>query len=129
MLVALWGGLVLSETVIELSARDHESRRHAARLHYWIDLTLELPTVLGVLATGFALLARSGPLTPSLEVKVAAGLLAILGNLSCVVAVILRRRHVDDPQALEVWARRVLIHWTAIPFGVTALVLGLGRAM
>jgi hypothetical protein len=124
--LGLWGGLVLAELVIEVGARTADELRTAAELHYRLDLLLEVPLLLSILATGGALVART-PLDRLLIVKIVAALVAIALNLFCVGLVVARRRAADDPARLERLSRAV--RWTAVgvPFGLAALVLGLLR--
>jgi len=123
--VSVWGGLVLAESVLELGANDDESRRVAARLHYRLDLGLELPLLLIVLATGGHLAARAWPWTPLHWLKVGLGLVAVAVNLLCVGAVVARRRHVDDAAAVQFWTRWIRAAGVAVPAYLGALALGL----
>jgi hypothetical protein len=125
VLVSLWAGLALAETVLEIGANDDDARRTAAKLHYRLDLGLELPLLVGVLLTGGLLTARSWPLTSLLSIKVGAGLAAVSANLACVVAVVLRRRRIDDREALLLWTRRIRLTGLGVPFFLAAGVLGL----
>jgi hypothetical protein len=123
--VASWGGLVLAETVLELGARTEDERRHVARTHFWIDMTVELPLLAAVLATGAMLVSRAWPLTPILMVKVVCGLVAVAANLACVAAVIARHRRRDDAKEVRRWSGRVLLSGAAVPVGLAAAGLGL----
>jgi hypothetical protein len=123
--VTLWLGLALGETVLEAGATDDESRRFAAKLHYRLDMFLELPLLLVVLGTGGSLAARAWPFTTLHWIKVGAGLVAVGANLLCVGAVVARRRQIEDPRALERWTSKVRLTGLAGPFFLTALALGL----
>lgn len=125
--LGLWGGLVMAELVIEVSAKTADDLRRAAELHYRLDLVLELPLLAAILATGGALAART-PLDARLVAKIAAALVAISANLVCVGLVVSRRR-ASDPARLERLSRAV--RWTAVgvPFGLAALALGLIRVI
>ncbi|MSP60344.1 MAG: hypothetical protein EXR72_08380 [Myxococcales bacterium] len=125
VLIGLWGGLVLAESVIELGGSDEGMLRAAARLHYWTDLLFEVPILLGVLVTGAWLSARSWPLTQLHYIKIGAALIAIAGNLYAAALVIARRRHLDDLAALRVYRRRIRRTGAALPFALLALYLGL----
>ena len=125
VLLSLWGGFVLAEGVVELAARDDASRRAAARLHYWMDVLVELPLLAGVLATGGLLAARSWPLTRLHWIKVAAGLAAVAMNLFCVAHVVARQRRAGDPAALRRHGRFVkLAAGLGLPFALVAATLG-----
>lgn len=127
--LGLWGGAVLVELVIELHARGMASREPvAAELHFWIDLLIELPLLLAVLVTGFALTARQPAFSGLLLAKIALGLTAILANLICVGVVIQRRREVRrgaGESRVAVLSRRVrLTAAPGLPAGLAALYLG-----
>ncbi len=125
IVLSLWGGLVAGEAVLELAATDPISQRHAAQVHYWMDLLVEAPLLAGVLATGGWLAARAWPPGTLLTLKMAAGLVAVMINAYCVVAVIRRKRQMDDAAALQRWSRRVRLSATGVPFAAVATVIGL----
>jgi hypothetical protein len=125
--VSIWGGVVLVEAVLELSARTDDARRHVARAHLLVDLFVELPLLVTVAATGAVLAVNARPLDTLLAIKVACGAIAIAANLACVVAVVARQRHRDDPAAFDRWRARVLLSGTAIPFGLAAAAIGVAR--
>lgn len=125
IVVALWAGLVLAEVTLELGANTDGARRTAAELHYRLDLLFEGPLLVAVLATGSVLAARAWPLTTLTWVKVGAGLAAVGFNAVSVVAVVLRRRRLDDPEALRVWTWRVRLTGAGLPFFLVAAWLGL----
>ncbi|MBW1881084.1 MAG: hypothetical protein JRJ84_22250 [Deltaproteobacteria bacterium] len=112
--LGLWGGIVASETVVEFSAKSDEDHRHAARLHYWIDLLVEFPVLLGILATGGWLAWR-----------IALVVLAV--NFWCLALVVRRQRHREDPKAVRALAHKVRSAWLAVPLAGVALYLGLDR--
>jgi hypothetical protein len=64
IVLCLWGGVVLAESVMELAAADEGGRASAARVHFWIDVVVELPLIAGVLVTGALLASRSWPPSP-----------------------------------------------------------------
>lgn len=128
--LSAWGGLVLAEIVIELSARSASTLRAAARFHYAIDLLVEAPLLAVVLATGVALASRAWPMPPLLTVKVCAGLAAIGANAACVALVVLRRRHLAEGAALLRYRRRIVATaLVGVPFGLLAAILGLAFFM
>ena len=75
MVLSLWGGVVATEAVIEiLPFRQRELHAATIRFHYWIDLLVELPLVLAVIATGSrALWILTDPVTPLHLVKIGLG--------------------------------------------------------
>jgi len=125
ILVSTWGGLVLGESVLELTARDEAGRRHAARLHYWMDVLLELPLILAVLATGAILAWRAWPLGTLHWIKIGAALVAVSLNLYCVGVVFARRKREDDARSVERLSKRVRLSGLGIPFAMLAAYVGL----
>ncbi|MBI5515310.1 MAG: hypothetical protein HY909_16145 [Deltaproteobacteria bacterium] len=123
--LGLWGGILLCEFILECLGDDDHALRFTARAHFWIDVLAELPVLLGVLGTGAALLGRAWPPSAVLQLKVAAGLVAIGSNLYCAVLVALRYRRRGDPQALRAWRPRVRMTALGVPFGAVAAWLGL----
>lgn len=96
VVLALWGGVVATEAVIELYPFRHREQ-HAAtvRLHYWIDLLVEAPLVLAVAVTGLMLLLSIDPVTPTHLVKVGFGAAAIAVNAFCIAVVVRRGRRLE----------------------------------
>ncbi len=102
MVLSLWGGVVATEAVIEVYPfRKRELHAATIRFHYWIDLLVELPLVLAVIATGAGLWYLTDPVTPLHLVKIGLGGAAVAVNLFCIVVVVRRgrmlERHPDDP--------------------------------
>ena len=93
VMLSLWGGVVATEAVIELyPLRQRELHPATIRFHYWIDLLVEMPLVLGVIATGVALFFMNDPLTTLHLVKIGLGGAAVAVNLFCIVVVVKRGR-------------------------------------
>lgn len=126
--LTFWLGVVGAEFVIERSRS--ASRPHGfavAANHFWIDVLLEIPAVLVVLATG-ALLLRDAPMTGLLAVKVAAGLIALLSNLACFWPVTRRHRAAARQELAAVIRHSKAIDrisMVAIPAALLAWGLGL----
>jgi hypothetical protein len=125
ILVSVWLGLVLVESLIEFNGEDDENYLTAARLHYRVDLFLEIPTVFAVLITGILLLIQVDVLTKVLLLKIILGLVAIGINFYCAGLVILRYRRSQDPLSLRRLTKQVRRTWVGVPFGLGAVYLGL----
>ncbi len=126
VLLAMWAGLVVGETVLEFHAHDEAALRVSARVHYWIDVLAELPLLAGILATGVMLTYRAWPLSTLHVLKITAGLVAISANLVCVVVVFRRHRGVADvPGLLRLRRRVAATAVVGVPFAVFALIVGL----
>ena len=129
VMLALWGGVVATEAVIEvLPFRQRELHGAAIRFHYWIDLLVELPLVLAVIATGVVLFISLDPVTPVHLVKVGLGGAAVAVNLFCIVVVVRRGRRLAqkaDEAALWRASRTVLMCFAAgLSCAAGAAVLG-----
>lgn len=123
--LALWAGLVLAEVVIELALRDQPAA--VAKAHYFIDLFVEMPTLVLVLATG-AVLTVQVPMTTLLAIKVACGLFAVGVNFWCAWAVWRRHRNIAGATSEETErdTQRVFLSVKmGLPAGLVALYLGL----
>ncbi len=130
ILFATWGGIIMTETVIELyPLREKGLHKPAIQFHYWIDLFVELPVVIGVLGTGIVLLTLIETITILHIIKVSLALIAIAVNIYCIVLV--RRRsnklqdNADDDE-LSLSSRKIIqIAAIAIPIGLFAFGIGL----
>jgi hypothetical protein len=125
ILVSVWLGLVLVESLIEFNGEKDENYLAAARLHYRVDLFFEIPIVLAVLVTGILLWHQVGGLSKILLIKIILGLSAIAINFYCAALVVIRYRRAKDPIALRGLTRRVRQTWIGVPFGLGALYMGL----
>ncbi len=96
IVLSMWGGVVATEAVIEIFPfRRRELHAATIRFHYWIDLLLELPLVLAVIATGIALLFVIETVTPLHLVMIGFGGAAVAINLFCIVVVVRRGRRLE----------------------------------
>lgn len=129
--VGLWLGCAGAETLLEIAGeRKPELRRTVIRLHYWIDLVVELPAVLLALVTGIAL-ATQLPADGGWDLaKRIIGLVALTANLGAIGAIVARERaaRAGDERAL---ARRQSLFGTlvvvAAPAALVALIIALAR--
>jgi len=98
------------------------------KAHYWIDLLIEIPLIIGVITTGIIMIGYGAGRAPSFHMKLTFAIIAILMNLVCIFAVIKRRRALvnnSDEKILCRWSRIVWI--TALigtPAAVITVVLG-----
>lgn len=96
IVLSMWGGVVATEAVIEIFPfRRRELHAATIRFHYWIDLLVELPLVLAVIATGIALLFVIETVTPLHLVMMGFGGAAVAINLFCIVVVVKRGRRLE----------------------------------
>jgi hypothetical protein len=125
ILLGMWLGVVITETLFEFAGSDADSLRAAARFHYNVDKFGELPILIGVLVTGTILSVRAWPLTPLHFIKIAASLVAVGANLVC-TRWVFQRRPIEDVNVLLGFRRRI---WSLAAVGVVfatpALYIGL----
>lgn len=114
----------MAETILEFSGNDEATQQVIARVHFWIDVLVELPLLFLVLVTGALLFARVWPGTWILWLKVVAGLTAVALNAYCAVMVVFRYRHRDEAKRVQFYQRRVLFSGIGVPFALVALGLG-----
>lgn len=125
--IGIWAGCVMVEVLLELvPKRSDQDALNVARYHFYIDMFIEIPLLLIILATGIYLL-QPGHLTGLFLLKVVLGLTAIGANMYCAVIVILRhqaglRGNITRVNALT---RSVFASVAALPAGVAALLIGL----
>ena len=129
VLLGLWGGVVATEAVLELYPRRHAKYHpYTIRAHYWIDMLVELPVLLGVVLSGLVLLVLTWPPTTWHLVKIGCGGLAVCANLYCVRLVIKRSKMLtwdcEDDALWGVSDRISRLAAVAIPLGLAAAALG-----
>lgn len=132
-LLCAWAGVVAVEGILELlPARQPELRPPAVRFHYWIDLLVELPLVVGVVASGLALAISLWPLTATHAAKLACVSVPIAANLFCIAKVLDRYRALSngaEAQELEARTRRILSSAVVgLPLALAGAGLGLWLA-
>jgi hypothetical protein len=127
--LALWGGVVATEAVIEAAPfRFRELHGATIRLHYWIDLLVELPLVLAVVATGVTLVVLRDGLTAAHVVKLGFAGAAVAVNLFCIAVVLRRaRRHRSGAADASLWrASRAVLWCFAVGLACAAVAATLG---
>ena len=129
VVLSLWGGVVATEAVLELYPyRRKVLHENSIRYHFWIDLLVELPLILAVIATGLTLVYLAWPLTATHFIKLACVSIAVSANLVCIVFVIRRKLRLDSgADEAELWARTRQIVMCAVvgmPFAAVAASLG-----
>ena len=130
----MWGGVVATEAVIEIrSYVRREFEEATSRVHYWIDLLVELPLVLAVVATGVASLCLVEEPTGRHALKLVFAGAAIAVNLVCIFIVLRRDRNRaagSPPERLRRASRAVLACFVVGLLGAAvAAVLGFSLAL
>lgn len=126
--VSLWGGIVVTELVLELVPRQNiATHEFVARTHYWIDLLLELPAIGLVIITGAVLTVDAWPVPALYWVHVSAAAVAIGANLFCVTQVVGRHRCASQDERLA-HDRRIRAAVAGVPFAFVAVVVGFALA-
>ncbi len=130
ILLAIWAGIIATETVIELYAyKKMELHFSTIQFHYWIDLLVELPVVLGMLTTGIILFTIAEDITTLHIIKIILGLTAISSNFICIYIVLQRSKILKyDDTDERLWGlsgRIIKIVVIAVPLGITAFIIGI----
>ena len=132
IVLSMWGGVVATEAVIEVTPfRTRDLAEATIRLHYWIDLLVELPLVLAVVATGIASVCLSDRITGMHLVKFAFAGAAVGVNLFCIVVVLRRdrqRRAGATPEHLR-RASRIVLACFAVGLACAAVAATLGFSL
>jgi hypothetical protein len=93
-------GMYMAETVIELYPyfnRDDMALHHSAiRLHYWIDILVEIPVMLVVIASGITMAFLVEKITVLHVIKISAVVLFLLIAGMCPLNVIKRHRMMKE---------------------------------
>lgn len=98
--IAVFIGVYASEAVMEVHSLfrkdDAESLRMTAKYHYWIDTIVEIPTVLGIVATGIWMAFLVDELTVLHWILIGCVILMVPSALYCVLTVRKRYRVLLD---------------------------------
>jgi hypothetical protein len=132
VVLAMWGGVVATEAVVETTGhRRSELTGAASRFHYWIDLLVELPLVVAVIATGASLLWLVEDITDRHLVKLAFAASAVAVNVACIVVVLRRERgrRAGAPPEAQRAATRVVLACFAIGLACAAVAAVLGFSL
>jgi len=127
--LSLWGGVVATEAVLELySYRKKEMHDNAIRYHFWIDLLVELPLVLAVIATGLFLAVLAWPISALHLLKIVCAMVAVSANLVCIVLVIQRGRSLNQGAGeTELWKQtRRIVRCAVVGLPFAAVAAGAG---
>jgi len=125
--IAFWLGVLGVEFIIERGRAINEVHRYAvAQQHFKIDMFFEMPAFMVALITGLILI---DPSQSSLLywTKVGLGLIAVTGNVFCLVPITLRKFAADKDCRKDVLrhSRTVdRISAVAVPAGLLALFVG-----
>ncbi|GEM_PF-1557372 len=122
-------GVIATETVMELlPLRKNDLHHSAIRFHFWIDLLLELPLALGVIATGVAMATLVKELTILHLIKIACASTAFLLGCTCIWRVIRRDRFLKNNEPEKVLKKETKnIHITAsITYILISVIIILG---
>jgi len=126
--LGVWMGCVTIEAILEaLAHRDPALGAAVARMHFWIDMLVEVPTFTLVALSG-AVMLRLELLHGAYALMVIVGSVAIAVNLWCVLPVVRRKSAADsnDAAGLDVQSRRIYRAFAVgVPLGLMALLAGL----
>lgn len=111
LFLGLWIGCIATETVFEhTTGKEPGMAATIARLHVKVDLWVETPAFLAVLATG-TLLYLDAAMTPLFAWKIGTAIVAIATNAACVWIVIardgaMRRGQMERAAVLDDWQHK-----------------------
>jgi hypothetical protein len=131
--IAIFIGMYMVEAVIELypafSKGDVALHHGTIRLHFWIDILVELPVMSVVIATGITMAVLVDKLTALHIVKISSVAMFVLIAVWCPVNVI--RRHIqlknNEPEETLRKTSKVIIATAAVSMAIfftTAFILG-----
>ena len=127
--LGIWAGCVAVEMVIEFYGRKEIGKQHqTAQLHYLIDLCVEIPVLIMVLASGMMLFDASKLTVPYYKLKIIMGFIPIGINALCVIPVALRKKAADRSDE-PVMKRNTKWIFAAFYSGFAAALVALGIGM
>ena len=99
--VAAFLGLYACEVVVEASHSNDELHPIAIRVHYLLDLFVEIPLVSGIFVSGVVLAVLAEELTPARIWLIACGTIAVLACLVCFFKFVRTRKHLLDQDPID----------------------------
>jgi hypothetical protein len=100
-LVAAFLGLYACEVVVEASHVTDELHPTAVRIHYLLDLFVEIPLVSGILATGAVLALLVEEITAPHVWLIACGTVAMLACLICFWKFVRTRKRLTEKEPID----------------------------
>jgi len=131
--VSVFIGLYAAEAVLELYANfhpgDEPTHRATITMHYWIDVLIEIPVVLGIIVSGLLMATLVVELTALHWIKIAAVVLFLAIAVICPIEVVKRyalMRRGGSEEGLRAKSKRVIYSaaFSATFFFSTAFALG-----
>lgn len=129
VLLCMWGGVVATEAVLELYPfREKGLHPATVRMHYWIDLLVELPLIVGVVISGTVLVFLAWPLSIWHVLKIVCAGVAVEMNLVCIVMVIRRKQALEagNDEAGQWRTSKRIVLMAAVGISLAAVAAGLG---
>ena len=100
-LVAAFLSLYACETVVEGSHAKDELHPTAIRMHYLIDIFLEIPLMIGIFATGVILSFQVEEITTAHAWLIACGTIVVFSCIFCFFRFVRTRRHLLDAETVD----------------------------
>ena len=100
-LVAAFLGLYLCEVVVEASHQSDELHPIAIRIHFLLDIFVEIPLVTAILASGIALTLLLEEITTPHLWLVGCGTVVVLACLFSFLKFVRSRRHLIDKERID----------------------------
>ncbi len=132
--ISVFIGVFLVESVIELypylkKYKDFELHHMAVRYHYWTDLIVEIPVLLGVIGTGIWMAILVEKLTMLHIIKIAILVCWAIGGSLCILNVVVRYKLLNQGSSENILVRKskriiniatVIVYFLFVP----ALIIG-----
>lgn len=129
--LSAWCSLAMAKIILKIAARlDFDLKKTVACFHYYFDLFIEIPLLIGILVTGIFLIS-SAKAHFDLFIKIGFSLISIFINFLCAMLVIKRWRiirHHPNSEKEELLSRWIQRAGIAIPFTLIAFYIGAKRA-
>lgn len=130
--IAAFLGLYFVEVVFELysyfNKSDSELFRSVIRIHYWVDILVEIPLAGGIIVAGIIMAVLMGSLTTLHLIKIGAAFCWVFFGCICIWNVIQRYRllQTGSPNELLMKKSNIIIFFAVIAMSAFTLAAGIG---
>jgi ABC-type sulfate transport system permease component len=100
-LVAAFLGLYMSEAVVEGSLAKDDLHPTAIRVHFFLDVFVEIPLMVGIAVTGIILSLLVEEITNAHAWLIACGTIVVLSCIACFLGFVRTRRKLLDREVID----------------------------